>query len=401
MSRSTSSPPPSSQRTLTLVLLITGAVLGLAGTDLVLPAIPTLPGELGGDAGSAQFVLAAYALGIGVGLLVFGALAARYSVATLLVGGSGVFALASAAAAFAPDITSLVALRFLQGIASAAAPVFAPGIIRALFDEAAALRVIGVFGSIESLTPALAPIAGVGLLGLAGWQASFVVLAILAAVLALGLKVLSGVIPALPPANGQRSYRHLARLPEYRRQVLGHALSLGGLLTFVFGAPTVIVNDLGGTLRDFVIMQVCGITMFIIAANSAASLVRRFGSETMILFGSTLSAAGIVAILIYAMSGGRELPWLIGLFLFFNVGFGFRGPPGFYAAIVASEGDDARGSAVLVLSIMVTAAGGTALVAPWISGGLVPLALAAAGLSVLSPLALILLPRQSVATEAS
>ncbi len=33
------------------LLLACGTALGLAGTDLVLPAIPVLPGELGGAAG--------------------------------------------------------------------------------------------------------------------------------------------------------------------------------------------------------------------------------------------------------------------------------------------------------------------------------------------------------------
>ncbi len=61
---------------------------------------------------------------------------------------------------------------------------------------------------------------------------------------------------------------------------------------------------------------------------------------------------------------------LIPLFIPMNVGLGLRGPPGFFQAIVAAKGDDARGSALVVLAIMGTSALGTALVAPFIDRGL-------------------------------
>ena len=75
-----------------------------------------------------------------------------------------------------------------------------------------------------------------------------------------------------------------------------------------------------------------------------------------------------------------------------NTGLGLRGPPGFYRAILASHGDDARGSALVVLFIMLASAGGTAVVAPFIKQGLVPLACAAAMLET-AALACLLLPK--------
>lgn len=57
-------------------LLLVGTLLGLAGIDLILPAIPTLPQALGGSLAQAQGVLAAYSFGTGVGLILFGALLA-------------------------------------------------------------------------------------------------------------------------------------------------------------------------------------------------------------------------------------------------------------------------------------------------------------------------------------
>ena len=74
-----------SKTPLLFVLIASGTVLGIAGTDLVLPAVPSLPGQLGGSIEVAQLVLAAYAFGTLVGLLTFGELGARFDPRKLLI----------------------------------------------------------------------------------------------------------------------------------------------------------------------------------------------------------------------------------------------------------------------------------------------------------------------------
>ncbi|MEO0616749.1 MAG: MFS transporter [Pseudomonadota bacterium] len=381
---------------LTLGLVIAGAVLGLAGTDLVLPAVPSLPEALGGDAAQSQYVLATYVAGVGLGLLIFGALGGRFDQRWLLVFGMAGFGVASGLATLADSMPALIMLRFAQGMFAATAPVFAPGIIRALFDERGAIRAVGVLGSIESLTPALAPIAGVALLEAGGWRLSFTVLAALSAFAAVGLLLVRHRIPHVEAKHEGAGYGALLVKLPYLRHVGAHAMTLGALLTFVFGAPAVIVNSMGGTLTDFIIMQVCGITTFIAAANGAEYFVSRFGGERIVMFGSVLSTLGIVAISIYALAGGHEPLWLVPLFIPMNFGLGLRGPPGFYAAIVNADGDDARGSALLILAIMLATALGTAVVAPMIDGGLVPLALVSLVMSAVSPVLLLMLPTGKV-----
>ena len=351
--------------------------------------MPGLPAALGGDASQSQFVLAAYVAGVGAGLLLFGALGDRFDSRALLVWGMIGFAVVSLLASLAASLPALIGLRGVQGVFSAAAPVFAPGIIRALFDERGAIRAIGALGSIESLTPALAPIAGVALLAAGGWRASFWTLSGLAAAAAAALFAIRHRIPRVARVHEGGGYRALLGKRAYLRHAASHALTLGALLTFVFGAPTVIVNGMGGTLTDFIVMQVCGISTFIAAANGAGFLVGRFGGERIVLLGSVLSALGAAAIAGYALAGGREPLWLVPLFVPMNLGLGLRGPPGFYLAIVAADGDDARGSALLILAVMLAAALGTAIVAPMIERGLLPLAIASVAMSVISPIVLV------------
>jgi MFS family permease len=374
-------------------LVLSGTVLGIAGTDLILPAIPGLPLALGGTAAKAQLILAAFVAGAGVGLLLFGELGARYDQPRLLVLSLAAYGGISAAAGQADSLDALIALRFLQGASGAAAAVFAPGIIRAAFPPDKAVRALGLLGSIESIVPALAPVAGLGLLHLWGWRSAFDVIAILALLLAL---VVAGMRDRFPrPARATRTggYGALLRDPVFLRYALSQAFTLGGLLTFVFGAPVVIVSSLGGTLTDFVIMQVSGILFFAVSANHAGKLAARFGTERMILIGSALSAAGALALLAYALAGGTWPTMLAILFVPVNLGLGLRGPPGFMQAVLAAHGDDARGSALVILFILLVTAGGTAAAAPFIMSGLPALAGFATAISVASLLCLLAMPK--------
>lgn len=355
-------------------ILVCGTVLGLAGTDLVLPAIPNLPNVLPGSIEKAQLVLATFIAGTALGLLIFGELGARFDQRRLLLIGLLSYSALSYMATTASDLNQLMLIRFFQGLACSAPAVFAPGIIRAVFDERGALRAIGLMGSIESLTPAFAPVIGAWLLSFGDWKTSFYLTASLTLLLAVIWLVLSKRIPSLKSNSNEEGYFPLLRNREFVRHGLSHACTLGGLLIFVFGAPTVIIRSMGGELSDFITMQLIGISLFILSANATHWFVDRFGRERIIVFGSLLTALGCVSILLYALSDINDPKVLWLLFAPVNLGLGLRGPPGFHRAVVAAGDNDARGAALLILAILGVAAIGTSVAAIFIQGGLVPLA---------------------------
>jgi MFS family permease len=353
-----------------LALLAAGNVLGIAGIDLILPSIPGLPQALGGTVAEAQLVLASFVAGTAGGLLLFGTLGHRFDQRWLLVISLLLYALFSLGCGLARDLPTLIALRFFHGASGSAAVVFSPGFIRRMLAPDKAVRMIGIIGSIESLVPALAPVLGAYLLVRWGWSSSFHLSAILSAFLAVAALLLLRSLPEVPAMNTPGSYGRLLRDRHYLRYALSQAFVLGALLTFVFGAPTVIVKSWNGQLSDFIRMQMIAVFTYILAANFAQKAASRFGSEPMIRFGTWLAALSGLAILVYGIAGGRQALMLIPLFIPMNVGLGLRGPPGFYKAILAAKGDDARGSALVILAIMVTSAVGTAVAAPFIEQGL-------------------------------
>lgn len=376
---------------LVLCLVVAGTVLGLAGTDLVLPAVPVLPAALGSDAAQAQLVLAAYVGGTAVGLLIYGSLADRFAARTLFLASLTATAVVSLICASLDAMTPLIVARAVQGLVAAGPAVFAPGIIKAMLDETRAVRAMGALGSIESLTPAIAPIIGAWLLTLGDWRLSFLVIAVLAALVACAM----GSMPTLPQTTTRAagSYARLLRDPVFTRYALSQAFALGGLLTFVFGMPAVFVHALGGTLSDFIVLQVCGIATFIVAANSSARAVARFGMENVIRWGTLLAAVGALGIAVYAALGGDRPLHITALFVVVNLGFGLRGPPGFYRAVLASGNDDARGAALVILGVLGTAALGTVAAAPFVDNGLVVPASIALAFHLLANVCLAALPK--------
>lgn len=374
-------------------LLVMSTVMALAGIDLVLAAIPSLPQLLGGDISQAQSVLATFSAGTAVGLIVFGELSHRFAQSRLLLLSLSAYALVSLVASFSSSITELIAWRFLQGLSSACAAVVAPGIIRTLFSEQGAMRALGLLSSVESLTPAFAPIIGIFLFQAFGWQGSFWVTAVVVALLVFAMAMLRRVIPNQVGAMQVDSYFSLLRNRRYWCYALSQSTALAGLLVYVFGAPTVITLTMGGTMFDFVVMQLLGISTYIVASNTSAILAKRFGANTVIVAGSWLSLFGATGLLAYAVLGHNQ-PWALWLlFIPMNMGLGFKTPPCFYRALVAAKGNDARASAILILAIMALTALGTVAVAPFIEKGLVSITAGAWLITAVSVLALYVFPR--------
>jgi hypothetical protein len=104
-----------------------------------------------------------------------------------------------------------------------------------------------------------------------------------------------------------------------------------------------------------------------------------------------MSAFGCTAIWLTTVLQQHTIYLLWFFFIFANLGLGIRGPLGFYQALLASGENDSRGSALIILLVMLLAATGTGVVAPFIEAGLPPVALVAMVLAVASVLLLVVL----------
>lgn len=94
-----------------------------------------------------------------------------------------------------------------------------------------------------------------------------------------------------PGQHTPGTYVQLLKNAVYLRYALSQALAVGGLITFVFGAPSVIILSMGGNLNDFILMQMLNVGGYIIAANISPGLAERFSHEKVILAGTLMALA--------------------------------------------------------------------------------------------------------------
>ncbi|HID8218896.1 TPA: MFS transporter [Serratia marcescens] len=379
------------KNTTIFVCLTLCAMVSAAGTDLVLPAIPQITKIFDTAPEISQRVLSAYVAGNACGLLLFGRLSDYLSRKTLLLAALFFFSLSSIACAYSSVMFLLIVSRFVQGIASSAAPVIIPGLIRELFCERRAVRAIGLLGSIQALVPAAAPLIGVLLLEFFDWSISFKLLALLT--IAAAATVLVSELPERSRSHcTSGSFTALLKNPVYLRYALSQALTVGGLVTFVFGAPSVITLTMHGNMNDFIIMQMMNVGGYIIAANISPRLAEQYGVEKIILGGTCLAFVSAATLTGYALLKGTDAHTMAALFTPMGIALGLRGPTGFYRGIIASGRNNARGAALIIFFTFMMTTLGSIVTAHFITSGLLALAAFVTAMHSLSLLLIVLLP---------
>ena len=160
-----------------LLTLITFS--GTLAMHIFVPALPEAARDLGASVGGMQMTVSVYILGLAVGQLAYGPLSDRFGRRPVLMAGLVLYALAGLAAAFAPDVHSLIVARLLQALGGCAGLVIGRAIVRdtALPQEAA--RRMAMMNLMVAIGPGAAPIVGGALASSLGWRSIFFALALL------------------------------------------------------------------------------------------------------------------------------------------------------------------------------------------------------------------------------
>lgn len=164
---------------LALAILLLGGFITVFDLFVVNVAIPSMQADLGAGFAEIGFVIAGYELAFGVLLIAGGRLGDRYGRRRLFVLGMLGFAITSFLCGVAPDSTSLIVARFLQGATGAILFPQVYALLRVLHDDAGRRRAFALLGMMLGL----AAIAGQVLGGLIvegdlfglGWRVVFLV----------------------------------------------------------------------------------------------------------------------------------------------------------------------------------------------------------------------------------
>ncbi len=165
-----------------LVATILGSSLSFIDGTVVNVALPSIQRELDASAANVQWVIQAYALFLSALILVGGSLGDRFGRKRIYVIGIVVFTLASMGCGFAPNITTLIVARAVQGVGGALLVPGSLAIISATFDESRRGAAIGAWSGFTTITTALGPVLGGWLVQTLSWRWVFFINAPLAAI---------------------------------------------------------------------------------------------------------------------------------------------------------------------------------------------------------------------------
>jgi MFS family permease len=143
-------------------LVITSVAGFMAALDnlVVTTALPSIREDLGGALHDLEWTVSAYTLTFAVLLMTGAALGDRFGRRRLFLVGLTIFTGASAAAALAPGINSLIAARAVQGVGAAIMMPLTLTLLTAAVPAARRGMAYGIWGAVNGLAVASGPLIG-------------------------------------------------------------------------------------------------------------------------------------------------------------------------------------------------------------------------------------------------
>ncbi|MEV4477392.1 MFS transporter [Nonomuraea sp. NPDC049504] len=148
-----------------LAVTLLAVFMDLVDITIVVVAAPAIQADLGAPTAAVQWIMAAYALGLGLLLITGGRLGDIFGRKRVFLAGVAGFTAASAACGLAQTIGMLIAARAVQGAAAAMMVPQVLATIQVMFPSAERPKALGLYGAVNGLAAAAAPIAGGLLVG--------------------------------------------------------------------------------------------------------------------------------------------------------------------------------------------------------------------------------------------
>ncbi|MEO0911579.1 MAG: multidrug effflux MFS transporter [Pseudomonadota bacterium] len=319
------SPDRSPPRISTLIY-ITG--ISVVSLNMFLPSLVNIAADLNADYALVSLSIAGY-LGLTAVLqLIIGPLADRYGRRPIILGGIGIFTVASLGCLLAQNIWVFLGFRMLQG-AIIAGGALSRVVVRDMMEPKEAASVLGYISMAMALAPMLGPTLGGVLDEAFGWRSSFAAFFLLGAVLwVLTWRDLGETNRAPSATFGAqfRTYPALLGAPLFWGHAACMAFSTGGFFVFIAGAPLV-ASTVFGLSPGWLGVAIGSITGgFIFGSFCAGRFARHFSLATMMLAGRVLACGGLTVGIVLFAAGFEHVLVFLGASMFVGIGNGVTMP---------------------------------------------------------------------------
>jgi len=324
-----------------LWLLVMITISGTLAMHMFVPALPDAAQSLGVSRAAMQMTISIYILGLAFGQLLYGPLSDGLGRRPMLLVGLSLYTLAGLAAAFAPNVDTLVAARLVQALGGCAGLALGRAMVRDTSQAADAVRDLALLNLMMMIGPGFAPLLG-SMVSLAfGWRGIFVVLVTLGAVTWFFTWRL---LPETGRPSGKisvralaRDYRALLSNPSFLGFSVGGGLATTSIYAFIAAGPFIIANELHRPLHEVGIYLGLLIVGMSVGNALTRRLIRTVHIDRLLLLGCSISVISALALLMVVWHGNLNVVDMVALMFLFTLGAGLCSP----AALTRSLGVDA------------------------------------------------------------
>jgi DHA1 family bicyclomycin/chloramphenicol resistance-like MFS transporter len=283
--------------------------------DISLPAIPAMVDALTTSLSRGQQIVGIFMAGMAFGQIPAGLISDRAGRLPVLYVGMILFAIGATGAAFANDISLMLAARFVQGFGAAAAIVLSRAIVRDIASGKEAAKLMALMTMIFTAAPVIAPSVGALLVAQWGWRAPFVIIAAGGYLMLVAIR--SNIPETHTPVLGQHPVRQLqssvAEFFSHRQSVFGLLLIIlppAGFMSMIALSAALVVEIYGYTVTQFgLIFATAGVSILVGSAINRL-LVTRLDGLQLIALGVALFGISGVQLLIIAWLNQAPFIWL-------------------------------------------------------------------------------------------
>ncbi len=316
-----------------------------------------------------QGSLIAFLIPYAIAQLFYGGVSDRFGRRPTLLWGLAIYVLASLACAGSTSMTMLVFSRIAQGVGAAGSMVMVRSIVRDLYDRKQSARALAIISTVMVFAPATAPAIGGYLHTQFGWQASFVFLAIMGAVLFTYCALWMAETNVVQGADLLGNLRAL--IAGYRvligeRTFVAYSLNIGFIASGMFaGVPVVLIDSYGVAPDRFGYLMLTGTLGAFFGYASAIWLTGKLGVNRMIVLGTFIGLLGAALYLALPLAGVLTPLAAIAPMSLFGIGLAIAFPSVMAAAV--SVRPDYAGTAASINGLVQY---GTAAIATLLVGAL-------------------------------
>jgi MFS transporter, DHA1 family, multidrug resistance protein len=304
-------------RWLLALLLAALGMLGPFAVDTYIPAFPAIANDLGASTLQMQQTFSVYLLAFAFMFLFHGALSDSFGRKPIIIGGLVIFCIASVGCALSTTIGQLLFWRVLQGLSVGAGMVVGRAMVRDLYSDVEAQRVMSMVTLWFGIAPAIAPIIGGYLYFGLGWHSIFWFIAIFSfCLIVLSWRVIHETLPVekrqpFKPGPLIEGYRQVGANVPLILLSLAAGFNFNGFFLYILSAPIYLPQSLGLGPTEYAWLFAPGISGIMLGAFISGRIAGKWSLEKTIRAGYTIMFVAVIINIAYSLAAKPSLPWAV------------------------------------------------------------------------------------------